>query len=260
MGTYLGSVWRCRHFWLALVRVDLRRRYRNSVLGMGWSLLHPIAMTLILCVVFSQLLGAQPKEYAVYLIAGLTCWNFIVNVALMGCQSIFQGEAYIRQQPAPLAIYPLRIALGETIHFLTALAVALALAWWLNGPPGARALLSLPVSLVLLFTLGWSLAIITGLLNVYFQDTQHLCDVSFKLLFYVTPIIYNAQLLRGNRLSLLIRCNPLVPFLDLIRQPIVTGQPAAASTYAAAAAVVLACAGVAILLLARCERRLIFHL
>ena len=43
---------------MALVRIDLRRRYRRSVIGMGWSLLHPIAMTIVLCIVFSQLFDA----------------------------------------------------------------------------------------------------------------------------------------------------------------------------------------------------------
>src|SRR5262249_18391644 len=55
MQAYLGAIWRCRYFWLSLVRMDLRHRYRGSVLGLGWSLLHPIAMTAILCTVFHHL-------------------------------------------------------------------------------------------------------------------------------------------------------------------------------------------------------------
>ena len=50
MGSYLAAVWRCRYFWLSLVKMDLRTRYRRSVLGMGWSLLQPIAIAVILSV------------------------------------------------------------------------------------------------------------------------------------------------------------------------------------------------------------------
>ena len=52
---YFSKIWRLRYFWMALVRNDLRNRYRRSVIGIGWSLLQPIAMTIVLCVVFCQL-------------------------------------------------------------------------------------------------------------------------------------------------------------------------------------------------------------
>ena len=47
MRGYLADVWRHRHFWLSLVRMDLQSRYRRSVLGIGWSLLHPLATTVV---------------------------------------------------------------------------------------------------------------------------------------------------------------------------------------------------------------------
>ena len=55
MTTYLAAVWRFRFFWMSLVRMDLRTRYRRSLLGIGWSLLQPLAMTAIFCLVFPQL-------------------------------------------------------------------------------------------------------------------------------------------------------------------------------------------------------------
>ena len=53
----LATVWRFRHFWLSLAGLDLRVRYRRSVLGIGWSLLHPVVMTLVFCVAFASWLG-----------------------------------------------------------------------------------------------------------------------------------------------------------------------------------------------------------
>src|SRR3954469_7880673 len=79
MGSYLAAVWRCRFFWLSLVKMDLRTRYRRSILGMGWSLLHPIAMTIIICLVFRKLLAAEVRTFAPYLLGGLACWNYILS-------------------------------------------------------------------------------------------------------------------------------------------------------------------------------------
>src|ERR1700751_2144607 len=95
MGAYLGALWRCRYFWLSLVKMDLRTRYRGSVLGMGWSLLQPVAMTIILCTVFHKLFQTPVRDYSLFLISGLTAWNFVLNVTLQGCQALFHAEAYI---------------------------------------------------------------------------------------------------------------------------------------------------------------------
>src|SRR4051794_819838 len=48
----LGTIWKYRHFWLSLVVMDLRTRYRRSILGVGWSLMNPLMMTIVFCVVF----------------------------------------------------------------------------------------------------------------------------------------------------------------------------------------------------------------
>jgi len=260
MGSYLNDVWRCRYFWLSLVKNDLRTRYRRSVLGMGWSLLHPIAMTAILCVVFPTILGVKVRDYAPYLLTGLACWNFIRTVSLQGCQCLFQGESYIRQYPAPLAIYPLRTALGEIIHFLMALVVVLVLTWSINGFGNVLGLLSLIPTLLLLFIFGWSLAVLAGFANVHFQDTQHLCEIGFQILFYATPVMYKSEMLAGNQFAWLLQCNPLIAFLDLVRQPIWQGQVPSLYSYGVAGLTVALTSGTAAVVLTRLQRRLIFHL
>jgi ABC-type polysaccharide/polyol phosphate export permease len=262
MGSYLAAIWRCRFFWLSLVKMDLRTRYRRSVLGMGWSLLHPIAMTVILCVVFCRLFHKSVHEYAPFLMAGLACWNYILTVTVQGCHCLFQGEAYIRQYPAPIAIYPLRNALGGIIHFLIALAVVVALAVGLNGIHHPLALLSLVPTIVLLFLFGWAMSVLAGFANVYFQDTQHLCEVFFQILFYVTPIIYEPAMLKDRGMSWLVDWNPLVPLLDLVRDAILQpgGKVPTAGMFGFASLIVLAVCGAAALTLTRFQRKLIFRL
>src|SRR5262245_57795032 len=112
MLAYLAAVWRYRFFWLALVRMDLRTRYRGSVLGIAWSLPRPLAMTCILCIAFSSLFNVDLRTYGPFLLVGLTTWSYVVTCTVGGSQCFFQAETYIRQQPTPLAIYSLRTVLG----------------------------------------------------------------------------------------------------------------------------------------------------
>lgn len=260
MGSYLAAIWRCRFFWLSLVQMDLRTRYRRSVLGIGWSLLQPIAMTVILCTVFHQLFDKSVGEYAPYVLSGLACWNFILSLTLQGCQCFYQGESYIRQYPAPLAVYPLRTALGAIIHFLLALGLVVVVAGCLRGFANPLALLSLVPSVALYFLMGWSVAVITGFATVYFQDIQHLAEVSFQLLFYATPIIYYADQMQNTPLAWLIAYNPVVAFLNLIRDPILHSAFPSVSTYALAGGTVLVTFSAAVFTLVRLQGRLIFRL
>lgn len=259
---YLRRMWSCRYFWLSLVRIDLRARYRRSLLGVGWSMVRPIVLTITLCLVFQRLFRRPDTwSFAPYLLSGLVLWDYVTTAIRQGCNCFFQGESYIRQCPTPIAIFPLRTALVETFHFLIALCVLVGLTCYARGPGNLLMLFNLLPTLVLLFFLVWALAGIAGLANVYFQDTQHLCDVGFQLLFYATPIVYELKDLGAGRLQWVIaHCNPLVPFLELFRAPLLYGQAPSCEAYLAAGAVTLAVLGLAVGLCARLQKRLIFQL
>jgi ABC-type polysaccharide/polyol phosphate export permease len=240
--------------------MDLRTRYRRSVLGLGWSLLHPLAMTGILCLVFAGLFNFEWRDYVPSVLAGLVCWNYVLFVTLQGCQCYYQGEMYIRQFPAPMAIFPLRTALGGTIHFLIALGVVVIVAGIFKGSANILALLSLVPSVVLLFVFVWSLAVLAGFANVFFNDTQHLCEIGFQILFYATPIMYPPEWLVKQHLGWVVRSNPINAFLQLIREPILHERMPAFSSYAWASLIVLGSTTVAGILLGKLQRKLIFKL
>ncbi len=268
MHAYLAAVWSCRFFWLSLVKMDLRSRYRGSALGIGWSLLHPIAMTTILCIVFRFAFGMDLRTYAPYVFVGMTFWGYFTSVLVQGCGCFFQGEAYIRQFPAPMAIYPLRTVLGSAFHFSIGLLLAIALALCMGPDPKMEssrwmqvlALPSLVPSFVLLLLFGWSVSVLFGLLNVRFRDTHHLAEIGLQGLFYMTPIMIPLDKLEGRRLGLVLQCNPLTAFLNLLREPILYGHVPTLTMYAIAGAIVLVVVGAAMIALKIEERRLIFHL
>jgi ABC-type polysaccharide/polyol phosphate export permease len=261
MTAYLAAIWQCRYFWMSLVKMDLRTRYRRSILGLGWSLLNPIAMTGILCLAFGTVLKMDVVHYAPFLFAGLATWTYIQTTALNGCQCFFQGESYIRQHPTPMAIYPLRTALGGSIHFLIALTVTLLLAWYCLGLHNWLGLFSLIPTIVLLFIFAWALAILMGFANVHFQDTQHLAEVGFQILFYASGIIYDFRSLQDCLLKrLMMNYNPMVSIIGLVREPIVNGQLPSPQMYGVALTTIALTVGAAGFTLYRLQRRLIFHL
>jgi ABC-type polysaccharide/polyol phosphate export permease len=264
MTGYFSKIWQLRYFWMALVRNDLRNRYRRSMIGIGWSLLQPIAMTIVLCAIFCQLFGLPVREYAPILLSGLTFWGFMTAVVMEGCHCFFKGESYIRQHPAPLAIYPLRTTLGAGFHFLLGFGIALVFVWYVNGFGNLPALLSLIPTFALLFVIGWSLAACIGVLNVMFQDAQHIIEVVMQILFYVTPIMYPPSMLLKKleimNLTWVMNLNPFAVLLELIRQPLLFGQIPSLTLTLLGAFIGFMAVGIASLALLRFEKRLIFYL
>lgn len=259
MQGYLASVWQCRHFWLALVGMDLRTRYRRSALGIGWSLLQPLCMTLVFCAVFQHVFEKDITVYGPQVMAGLAVWNFFLAVTVQSCMCFFQGEAYIRQFPAPLAIFPLRVTLGGAVHLLMALLVVVAASWTFTGFGNLAALPALLPGLALLLVFGWSMAMLMGLTNVFFHDTQHLAEVVCQLLFYATPIIYSHDDF-GPRMRWVLDLNPLASFLELIREPILRGTLPSAGAYLTATLTTAIAFAAATFALNRLHHRLIFRL
>jgi ABC-type polysaccharide/polyol phosphate export permease len=242
--------------------MDLRSRYRGSVLGMGWSLLSPMFMSGILCVAFCTIFKQDPLAFGLYLLAGLTVWNFVRDATQQGCQSFVLAEGYIRQFPAPMAIYPLRTVLANGFHFLMGLVPVLVLAAWRNGPtlPHVLVLGVLP-GMLLLMAFGWAVATLVAMANVHFRDTRHITDIAMQVFFYMTPVMYPVDFMRDRWLGqLMLAYNPLMPFLRLVRDSILSNQLPAVSAYASAVLVVAAVGGVAAAALWNEERRLIFHL
>lgn len=260
MSQYLAAIWKCRYFWLSLVQMDLRSRYRRSALGIGWSLLQPVAMTVVLCAVFPRVfVGMDVRQYAPSVFVGLCFWSFITSTTLLGSQCLIQGERYIRQYPAPMAIYPLRTALGASFHFMMALGLVVVMRFALIGFSGLPSFLSLVPTLCMMFIVGWSLAVLSGFITAYFPDMQHLAEVGLQILFYATPIIYPPQQF-GGRLGWVINFNPLTAFMELLRAPLLRGEFPDLSRFSLALISTAFIAGAATLTLVRLQKKIIFQL
>jgi ABC-type polysaccharide/polyol phosphate export permease len=268
MFRHLSAVWTARYFLLALVRLDLRLRYRRSVLGIGWSLLHPIAMTAVFTVVFAQLFGdGNPIGYAAFALSGLAVWNFMRDAATLGSKSFAQSESYIRQSPLPYTVYTLRTVLGHLIHMCLGLIVVTALLVVWKGSPGPLVglLLALP-GLVLAVVAAWAIATIGAFVTAFFHDTSHLLEVGAQIGFFLSPVMYRRSLLDDRGLGWLVDINPVNQYLVAIRDPILAGMPTAAGLEQWGAALLgtlvftTALVGLAAATVAWLQKKVIFHL
>ncbi len=272
---YVKRVWEYRYFWMSLVRADLTRRYRRSLLGMGWSLLSPIAMTAVLCVVYRKILNVDLITFAPYLLAGLATWGFINTVIINSTTCYRTAEAYIRQEPAPMLIYPIRAVLGAGFHAVIALIMAILVAFFasfyadegtLIGPLTLTFVPSFLLGVLILILFCLALGSLVSVAATYFPDLTHLSEIGMQMLFFLTPVIWPKHLLLkgpdgGDRgYSVYLLYNPLASMVDVVRDPILTGTFASGTAYMIAGGSALFLWILVGLVYRRCEYKIVYAL
>ncbi len=258
--SYGASIWQRRYFWGSMVLLDLRNRYKRSILGLGWTLANPLAMTFVLCVVFCSVFGVNIRDYAPFVLSGMAFWNYLNGSVIEGCQCLYAGEAYIRSSPAPLAIYPLRQTLGLTVHFAAIFSLTLIVTILCRGFGTMWAWPCLIPAVVMLFLMCWSLATIFGFANVFCPDVQHLSSIAMQLLFYLSPVFCPVELLRSRGLGVLVDWNPIAQFMELIRAPLLEGRPPTLWAIGLTSFITLLTMTTAYRLLRKYERTVIFRM
>ncbi|OAI42036.1 hypothetical protein AYO40_02055 [Planctomycetaceae bacterium SCGC AG-212-D15] len=260
LASYVAEVWRRRRFWYSLAKLDLELRYRESILGCAWSMLHPLAMTAVLCVAFGTVFRQNLRTYALFVLSGVAVWSFISGACLEGCLSIRCGEKFMRVHPGPIAVYALRTLCSQLFHFLVLLGLTILLSCSVLGFRHlATVFVLLPVTL-LLALFGVSLILIFGILDVYFPDSKHILQIGLQLLFYVVPIVYPREVVPNETFKTVLHYNPLTAFVTLVRVPIVDRSLPSLETWLMATAATSCALVFAMWLVRRCERTIIFQL
>jgi len=206
------------YIWDLLIQMvgrDLKLRYRGSILGVAWSLLNPLAQLLVFSFVFHTVLPLNIPNYTMFLFIGLLPWSWFQSSLMGAATVILDGRALLKQPTFPTAILPVVVVMANLLHFLLALPILFIFLWLAQIQLGALILL-LPIIIVLqaLFTL--SLSYFVATLHVFFRDTQYLVGVFLFLLFYLTPIFYNADVIPA-KYQMLYRLNPVLQLLEAYR-------------------------------------------
>ena len=152
------------------------------------------------------------------------------------------------------------VVVGAGFQLLVGGSLVVVMWWWSYGWGNLSSLPALFPAVLLLVTLGWAVAALCGLANVFFPDAKHLLEIGLQILFYATPIIYRPDLLQERGLGWLVDYNPLVAVLEIVRAPVIDGQIPSLGTYGVAGGLTALAVGAAAWMLARWQRTLIYHL
>jgi ABC-type polysaccharide/polyol phosphate export permease len=231
------------HLLSSLVHRDLTVRYKRSVLGFFWTMLHPLMLTIILTIVFSNIFRFTIPHYETYVLAALLPWNFFAQTTVGAMAGIAWNGPLMKRVRVPKSIFTLSTVLSGLVNLALSYVPLLAI-MLVRGVPIRPAILFLPVAVLIFAIFTWGVALAFSSIAIYFTDVREMYAVALMALMYLTPVIYPRDIIPA-KYALLLDLNPLTYFIDIVRTTVHAGvlPPTRSIVVAVVAALVSAIAG-----------------
>jgi lipopolysaccharide transport system permease protein len=205
-----------------LACLDIKSRYRGSLLGPFWLTLSTAVMVSALGFLYSTLFRTNLHDYLPFLALSLVLWGFVQTLVTECCTAFTSQEGMIRSVAMPFFLYAGRIVLRNLLvlaHNVIVIAVVFAIfAVW----PGWAALAALPAALLWLID-GLAVAVALGAFCARFRDVPPIVASVMQIAFFVSPIIWKPELIEHGRRFLPL--NPFFSLIEIVRAPLLGALP-----------------------------------
>lgn len=210
---------------MTLAWLDIRLRYRGSVLGPFWLTLSTALMIGSMGVIYATLFHMNVKEYMSFLALSLVLWGFMNTVVTEACTAYTSVEGSIRSMRMPYSMYAASNVVRNLVvlaHNLVVVVVVYLVLW---TAPGWDALLALPAMLVWLAD-GFAAGLLLGSLCARFRDIPPIIGSLMQMAFFISAVIWKPSQLGVH--EWLLAFNPLYTVLEIVRAPLLGEVPSLA--------------------------------
>lgn len=222
---YLGELWRYRELFLVLAWRDLAVRYKQTVVGLAWALIQPLATMAVFTVIFGRLAklpteGATP--YTLLVFAGLLPWQLFATSLTGASASVVANANLVGKVYFPRLIVPLAAVVVSFVDFLISLAILAGLMVWYQFLPGWN-VLTLPLFVLMAFLASIGPGLWITALNVKYRDFRYVIPFMVQFGLYVSPVGFSSAVVTDHW-RLLYSLNPMVGVIDGFRWALLGGE------------------------------------
>lgn len=202
--------------------LDIRLRYRGSLLGPFWLTLSTAVMVFALGVLYAGLFKMDIHEYLPSLALSLVLWGFFASMVAEGSTTFNEAEAIIRSMRMPLMVFALRTVIRNILVLAHNVIVIVAVFAIFSVWPGWHVLLMLP-GLVLWIIDAIAVVLLLGPLCARFRDIPPIVNSVMQILFFITPILWKPEQLGASAWTL--PFNPFYDLIEVVRSPLLGSAP-----------------------------------
>lgn len=244
--------------WALLGWQDIKQRYRRSVIGPFWITISTAVMVVMLGVLYAGLFNQPLAHYLPFVGVSLVAWALVSTILNEACTVFIVSESMIKQVRAPLTVHVCRMVFRNLLIFGHNAVILLAI-YLLFWKPPTWQLALVPLAIAVYALNGVWVGIVLGTLCARFRDIPPIMQNIVQVLFFLTPIMWQPQLLEARGMDWIARLNPLHHFLEILRAPLL-GYPFPLASWLTVAACSLAGAMLALATLRRCRHRVAYWL
>ena len=215
---YLRELWRYREIFSLLVWRDVKVRYKQTILGMGWAVFQPIAGTIVFALFFGAFAGLDRRAgsvpYVLYVFAGLTVWLFFATSVTTGVGALVSSAPLVSKVYFPRALIPLAGLGVAAVDFASSLAV-LAPVVLVAGPSWAH-LWAVPVAVGGAVIAAAGVTLLFAAVSVRYRDFRFVFPFFLQLWLFATPVVYPPSTV-PERWRWVLAVNPLAGPVETFR-------------------------------------------
>ncbi len=220
-----------RFLFEELVKRDFKKKYKRTFLGMGWSMLSPLLMLLVMKIVFEQFFGRTVNHYTTYLFCGLLTFNWFSESTNGGMRCLFDNASIFTKVNVPKYLFLFSRNVQVLLNFALTLLVFFVFCAIDHVPFTWRFIcLVYPVMTMLLFNLG--VGMVLSALFIFFRDIDYLWSVALQLLMYGSAIFYAVDKL-PPKIQMAFSLNPVYRHIAYIREVVLSGTVPSLGTHLA---------------------------
>ena len=237
------ELWGSRELIVFLVRKEIKVKYKNSVLGLLWSMLNPAFTLFVYYVVFGIVLKNGIPQFAIYLMAGLLPWNLFQTAMMSGTGAVVDNGSIVKKVAFPREVLALA-SVGTAFMFFVfqTTVMVLFMAGFMHPPSWGELWILIPSLAALLLFCG-ALTVFLSAVNVYLRDTRHLIEVLLIAWFWAVPAVYPFKTLYAklvdHHLLWVYFANPMTVIVLTFQRILYNAHMAHVTTAATAPTVVL---------------------
>jgi lipopolysaccharide transport system permease protein len=220
----LRELWAYRDLALILALRDLQLRYRQTLLGVAWAVIQPLAAMLIFAVIFGRVahLPSDGVPYTSFALTGLTIWTFISTGVTAAANSLVENRDLITKVWFPRMLAPAAAVLAATVDLLIAF-VLLVPVFAIDGvAPQPLRVLTLPLWILGAILLATGVGLWLSAANVLYRDVRYALTFLLQLWLYISPVAYSSSLVHGGW-RYVYNVNPAAGLIDGVRWALLDG-------------------------------------
>lgn len=212
-----NELWEYRELLYFLTWRDIKVRYKQSVLGVGWAILQPLLTTLIFTFVFGRFAGVPSNgiPYPLFAFAALLPWQYFASSVGRSGVSLVNSSNLISKVYFPRLIVPLSAALGPAVDFAVTFIILIVMMFYYAVLPTWNVLF-LPVFLLLAFATAIAVSLWLSALNVRYRDVGYVIPFMVQIWMFISPVAYPSSLV-PEKWRVLYGLNPMAGVIEGFR-------------------------------------------